>query len=481
VAQNAVDDIERASPPVGRGHVAPTAAQPRPFSLLRRQGAWRDALLRRMLAMADLGAALAASVALGVTGSGQVNHALWAALLAPVWLVFAKVAGMYDRDQRSLRHLTVDELPTLFSWSLMGTAALTLLLTVTPAGALSAGAVLRVWIVASIGGFLFRALARLLWRRITPPERVVIIGEGALAAAARRKLELFPDIHAQVTDERLLIATDLRDSPDALGNVDRVVVATSHLDEEVIAELVTFCRRRQIKLSVVPPVRGMFGTAVQLNHVADLPVMEYNTWDVSRSTLLLKRLLDLVVSAAALVALAPLLLLLTALLLVSGGWPVLFTQTRVGQHGQPFTMLKFRTMVPNAEQLLRQLVTFDELSEPMFKFARDPRVTLAGRVLRRTSLDELPQLLNVLKGDMSLVGPRPEQIELVEMYAEQHRFRLAVKPGMTGPMQIYGRGQLTFEERLAVEREYVENISIARDLRILALTVAPVVSGRGAF
>jgi lipopolysaccharide/colanic/teichoic acid biosynthesis glycosyltransferase len=108
-------------------------------------------------------------------------------------------------------------------------------------------------------------------------------------------------------------------------------------------------------------------------------------------------------------------------------------------------------------------------------------VTRIGRLLRRTSLDELPQLLNVLRGDMSLVGPRPEQVEVVDRYAEEHRLRLAVKPGLTGPMQVYGRGALTFEERLAVEREYIENLSIGRDLRLLALTLPSVVNGRGAF
>jgi lipopolysaccharide/colanic/teichoic acid biosynthesis glycosyltransferase len=117
----------------------------------------------------------------------------------------------------------------------------------------------------------------------------------------------------------------------------------------------------------------------------------------------------------------------------------------------------------------------------MFKLQDDPRVTRVGRLLRRTSLDELPQLFDVLKGDMSLVGPRPEQVELVERYTPEQLFRLAVKPGMTGPMQVYGRGQLTFDERLAVERGYVENLSFLRDLRILALTISAVVRGRGAY
>jgi exopolysaccharide biosynthesis polyprenyl glycosylphosphotransferase len=317
---------------------------------------------------------------------------------------------------------------------------------------------------------------------VTPPERVVVVGDGALVVAARRKLELFPDMHATVVCERKeVLVSDLGESPEYLREVDRILLATSSLKEELIAELVAFCRRRQIKLSVVPPVRGMFGTAVQLNHVADLPVMEYNTWDVSRSTLFLKRLLDVTVAITTLAILSPLLVLISALILVDGGRPIIFRQRRVGQGGRLFRMLKFRTMVSDAEGLLPRLVALEELTDPMFKLAPDPRVTRIGRVLRRASLDELPQLVNVLRGDMSLVGPRPEQVELVERYGEQHRFRLMVKPGMTGPMQVYGRGHLTFEERLAVEREYVENISLGRDIRILAMTVAPVVSGHGAF
>lgn len=478
----ATDSADEAQTARASGASSAARYDPRPFSLLGRQGAWRDALLRRLLALADLGAALAGSVSLGFTSSGQVNHVLWSALVAPLWLVIAKVVGLYDRDQRSLRHLTVDELPRIFTWALAGTAGLALLLAVTPAGQLSAGAAVRVWVVATLGGFVLRAAARFLWRQVVPAERVFIVGAGALSRAARRKLELFPDIHATVVGERPELTVEgLRELQDRLAEVDRILVAMSHLDEELLAELVAFCRARQIKLSVVPPARGMFGVAVELNHVADLPVMEYNTWDVSRSTLMLKRLLDVVVAATTLLLLAPFLLLIAAAILVDGGRPILFTQTRVGQHGRPFRILKFRTMVANAEQLLPQLVPFEKLEEPMFKLPRDPRATRVGRLLRRTSLDELPQLLNVLIGDMSLVGPRPEQIELVERYAEQDRVRLVVKPGMTGPMQVYGRAELTFEERLAVEREYVENISIARDLRILAMTVAPVVSGRGAF
>jgi lipopolysaccharide/colanic/teichoic acid biosynthesis glycosyltransferase len=134
-----------------------------------------------------------------------------------------------------------------------------------------------------------------------------------------------------------------------------------------------------------------------------------------------------------------------------------------------------------AEALLTDLVPFDGLADPVFKLANDPRITRVGRFLRRWSLDELPQLVNVLAGEMSLVGPRPEQVELVDRYSEeQKRIRLALKPGMTGPMQVYGRGLLTLPERLAVESDYVENLSIGRDLRILGMTMPVILARRGA-
>jgi exopolysaccharide biosynthesis polyprenyl glycosylphosphotransferase len=265
------------------------------------------------------------------------------------------------------------------------------------------------------------------------------------------------------------------------ADVDRLIVAMRSIDERLMADLVSFCRREHVKLSIVPPARGIFGTAVQLHHIADLPVVEYNTWDVSRSTLLLKRTLDIAVAGVALLLTAPLFVLTMLAIRLSDSGCAFYVQTRVGLRGREFKMFKFRTMHADAEAMLPTLVEFDTLREPVFKLTRDPRVTRLGRFLRRTSLDELPQLVNVLKGDMSLVGPRPEQVELVRKYRPEHLFRLAVKPGITGPMQVFGRGRLSFEERLAVERDYIENLSISRDLRILALTVPSVFEGRGAY
>ncbi len=161
--------------------------------------------------------------------------------------------------------------------------------------------------------------------------------------------------------------------------------------------------------------------------------------------------------------------------------PVLFRQTRVGQKGQPFRIFKFRTMTADAEEVLAQLVDFDRLTTPAFKIPNDPRVTRAGRFLRRWSLDELPQLFNVLRGEMSLVGPRPEEVALVSRYTDDQRRRLAVKPGMTGPMQVNGRGDLPFDERLALELDYIDRYSLRKDLAILIRTLPAVLSGRGAY
>jgi exopolysaccharide biosynthesis polyprenyl glycosylphosphotransferase len=310
---------------------------------------------------------------------------------------------------------------------------------------------------------------------------VLIVGEGPLAQAVVRKLELFPDIHAEIRS-RIPSCAELHERlHEVIDEVDRVIIACSELNESLLEELLPVCRANRVRLTIVPPTRGMFGTATHLTHIADLPLLDYNTWDISRTTVALKRAFDLVIALLGLVVLFPLFLLAGLATLLDSGLPIFFRQTRGGERARPFQMLKFRTMVRDAEARLPELVRFDELADPMFKLKADPRVTRVGRVLRRTSIDELPQLINVLRGDMSIVGPRPEQLDLVKRYAPEHQFRVQVKPGITGPMQVYGRGELTFDERLAVEREYVENLSLARDVRIVLITLPAVFGKRGAY
>ncbi len=196
---------------------------------------------------------------------------------------------------------------------------------------------------------------------------------------------------------------------------------------------------------------------------------------------LVKRLMDVVGAALSLVITAPLSLAIAVAIKLDSAGPVLYVQDRVGVNGRTFRLVKFRTMVQGADKQLGDLIDLTSLEEPVFKLKNDPRVTRVGRFLRRFSLDELPQFANVLRGDMSLVGPRPEEAWLVRLYSDQQRRRLAVRPGMTGPMQVNGRGDLTFAQRLQLELDYIEHYSLRRDIVILLKTIPVVLKGSGAY
>jgi len=442
---------------------------------------WRESLLRRMLAATDVLAVLFGGLSVGFLLGSNVNALFWTLTLAPIWVVLAKLLGLYDRDQRSLRHLTIDEAPLIATWALLGSIGMVLFLHWPISGSLPLAGAAHLMLATSVSAFVLRGVTRRLWRYATPPERTVIIGSGSEAETIRRKIELFPDVHLAIVAEIPEIDLEVfRSGDDPWRSVDRIIVAAASVNAETIAELSALGQRQQIRLSVVPLARTIFGAAVQISHIADLPVLEYRTWNIPRSTLFLKRLLDLSISSVALVGFVPVAAIIALAIKLDSPGPVVFSQLRAGLGQRPFHMRKFRTMVADAEEQLQEIVPFDKLSEPMFKLRDDPRVTRVGRFLRRWSLDELPQLLNVFKGEMSLVGPRPEQLDLVERYEPEHLFRLSVKPGMTGPMQINGRGVLTFDERLSIERAYIENLSLATDIRILAMTIGAVLSGKGA-
>jgi len=423
---------------------------------------WRDVRRRRLLALADC-----FSVCVAVALVLPPERAIWILAFLPVWILVAKLAGLYDADHREMRHLTVDEAPTIVAWGVVGAAAASLLGELTPAGSLSTGELAGIAAIAVVADFILRVLARAIWRASTPRERALIVGNGRLAHAMRRKLTLFTDLHMEALEPG-----------EHRSGIDRVVLAHERVDAHEVAVISELCHAHQAKLSLVSPLRSQ-ATPHQISRLAELPVFEYVTSDVSRSTMMLKRAVDLLVGIPLALIAAPFVPLIALAIWLEDRGPVLFAQHRAGLRGRPFRLFKFRTMHVGAERSLEDLL--DDLPEPMFKFRADPRVTRVGRVLRRLSLDELPQLWNLLLGDMSLVGTRPEQLELVDRYSPEHRFRLDVKPGLTGPMQVHGRGELTFEERLAVELDYVENLSIGRDLRILALTPLSVIRGTGAF
>jgi exopolysaccharide biosynthesis polyprenyl glycosylphosphotransferase len=485
-------------PPVGTTHGQGALAS----ALLsgRRPATTRkDSFRRRLLFTADLACFFVAVAAMTLVEG--TSDPLWALATLPGWLILSKAEGLYDNDHPKIWHLTTDEAPAIFHWITLSVAGTLLFIRALPDETITMESAAALYFTALGSAFAFRAVARCVWRCRVSPERALVIGSGELADTVARKLALEPGHHMTIKESRTtgpggnghgangaehptvgvgplaeLSKNDIRWLL-VEARIERVVLAVPELDEATLAKVAAACRSEGIKLSVLPPMRAMFGTAVKLSHVAEMPVIEYRTQRITWSTMALKRLFDVIASAALLVLLAPLMLMIALAVRLDSRGPALFSQPRAGRDGRPFRILKFRTMCADAEERISEVIAPDELSEPMFKLRQDPRVTRLGRFLRRTSLDELPQLFNVLKGDMSLVGPRPEEVWLVERYDETQRFRLQMRPGLTGPMQVHGRGELSFQERLAVEREYVENYNLQKDAEILFRTASAIFRG----
>ncbi len=236
-----------------------------------------------------------------------------------------------------------------------------------------------------------------------------------------------------------------------------------------------------LDLVVDPGLMEVAGPRLHMTPVDGLPMIRLTQPTFRGAGWVWKSLLDRVAAAAAVIVLAPALLVVAAAIVIEDRGPVFFRQQRVGRDGTAFGMVKFRSMVVDAERRRDHLVAVDEGAGPLFKMRRDPRVTRVGALLRRTSLDELPQLFNVVAGSMSLVGPRPPLPAEVAQYADDARRRLLVRPGMTGLWQVSGRSDLSWEETVRLDLRYVENWSPGLDLHILARTVAAVVTGRGAY
>ena len=338
-----------------------------------------------------------------------------------------------------------------------------------------------------------RGLLRSSWKWLVGPATAVVIGPPAPAALIARRVTTHPETHltliGYLSPAAAPDAGDLKrlGAPDDISRiarshqVERVIVTEENMTEAAAEQLIEECKGEGLGLTFLPRHHGILGPGIELNRLAELPVLDFRFSDPPHSTMMLKRVLDAAVSALALLFCLPLFAAISVLIALDSGRPVLFRQRRAGRMGRPFTVIKFRTMVPDAEERLAELVDLSALDEPAFKIANDPRVTRVGRLLRRTSLDELPQLLNVLRGEMSLVGPRPEEEAVVALYDERQRARLSMRPGVTGPMQVYGRGDLSFEERLALERDYLDNVSITGDLAILLRTPRAMIRGEGAY
>jgi exopolysaccharide biosynthesis polyprenyl glycosylphosphotransferase len=478
---------------------ASPAPEPRPESAAGRLGLTgpdgsrrRGAMLRRLLAGGDwVALAGALCVVTATTSTTDIATLFWAMLFSPAWILVVKLHGLYDNDHRRIRHSTLDELPSLVSTSVVGTLVLDGLLALSPVGPLSPTSAIAVGLGTLVGSFVLRGVLRFFWHRLTGLAAGVVVGPAAAVDMVARRVSTHPETRLALVgylsqgDEA---ATELP-RLGSLGDiariaydyeVERVVVTEHDLSEPAVEHLIEECKGAGLALTFLPQHYGLLGPGIELNRLAELPVLDFRFSDPSRSTEAMKRAMDVVISATSLVLLSPLLIAIAIAILVDSGRPVFFRQRRAGKDGVPFTMLKFRTMVPDAEERLGELVDLAKLDQPAFKIVNDPRVTRIGRVLRRFSVDELPQLINVLLGKMSLVGPRPEAENVVALYDERQRGRLAIKPGITGPMQVYGRSDLTFEERLAMERDYLDNLSVLNDLSILMRTPRAVVRGEGA-
>jgi exopolysaccharide biosynthesis polyprenyl glycosylphosphotransferase len=265
------------------------------------------------------------------------------------------------------------------------------------------------------------------------------------------------------------------------GEVDEVYISLPvRSGYEEIQNIAHLCEGAAIPVHLVADLFPMRVATSRLMHLEDIPLLNLSTIPEAHGKVLMKRTLDLVGSTALILVLSPMLLLLAILVKLDSKGPVFFLQERVGQNQRRFKMIKYRSMVTNAEEIKASLMAMNEQDGPVFKITNDPRITRLGRFIRRYSLDEFPQLFNVWRGEMSLVGPRPPIPSEVEQYTWSQRRRLSIKPGMTGPWQVSGRNMIGFEEWVEMDLAYIDSWSIGLDFLILLKTFRAVVAGRGA-
>ncbi len=348
---------------------------------------------------------------------------------------------------------------------------------------------LLLWVsVVGLRHFVFRRLAV----REEPLDEALILGIGAmgrltgehLAEHGRRRVTgylAFSNEHATPN------------SPQPLGRVEQLEKVLCEVPVDVVyiagnvqkhgqemQAAIKLCERFGIPFALpAHPFRMDRARAEDSHAVAD-GYLHFVTHAPRPHQMAIKRLFDIAASAAGLLVLSPLLITVALLIKLTSRGPIFFKQKRVGLHGKTFNMLKFRSMVVNAEELKEKLQALNEQTGPVFKIKNDPRITGIGRFIRKYSIDELPQLLNVLRGEMSVVGPRPPLPKEVEKYAAWQRRRLSVRPGLTCIWQVSGRNQISFEEWMYLDMQYIDNWSLMTDLRLILKTVPVVITGSGA-
>lgn len=456
----------------------------------------RDSIFRRALLGADVLAIICALfLASALTGGAVGRVALECLVAVPLLLIAAKLAGLYDRDEMLLRKTTLDEAPQLFQLATLCSLTIWLgasLLAVAPVDHAQA---LLLWGGLTALLISARALARAIAIRVTPSERCLFIGDESSAQIVGAKLEESCGINAEVVahldmDQVAPWSTDAFSAPRLAEihdlaralDIHRAIVAPGWGAEADAGETLNLVRTLKaigVRVSVLPRMLEVVGSSVEFDEIHGVTLMGVRRFELTRSSALVKRLFDLLGALIGLIAMAPLMLLFALSIKLNSRGPVFFLQRRVGRHGRRFYMLKFRTMVDGADELKDQLRDRNEAQEGLFKIAADPRVTRVGGLLRKTALDELPQLLNIVKGEMSLVGPRPLVVEEDERIAGWNRRRLELMPGITGPWQILGPARVPLKEMVALDYLYVANWSLWADVKLLLRTVPHVVGRRG--
>ena len=462
----------------------------------RSRAMYRWSLLRQLLGAADLVAGLATGVVAAVAlDLGGVAHLAFVAATGALWLGLCFGSGLSARaDLRTWASGVPDAARLLataviVSWALVGLGV-------------AAGAGFRPAVALAAAGLalasgLLRAMVRAYVHRLAPlRQRTLIVGSGYVAAqladALRRHSEVGLEAIGIVDDELFDVdGLDLPwlgrmdDLPSILRDhaIDRVIFAFSRSGHDDLLGGLRVCRDAGVAIDVVPRLFEFLDGAQALDGVGGLPLLSIGVPQLGRASQGAKRALDVVVAGAALIALAPVFGLIALAIKLTSRGPVFFRQPRAGRGGETFLVWKFRSMYADAEARKAELAAANEHGDGlMFKIAKDPRITPVGRLLRRTSLDELPQLINVVAGTMSLVGPRPlihaEADHLVE---DWHVRRLDLRPGITGLWQISGRSDVSFREMVRLDYQYVAGWSVARDIEILLATFPAVLGARGAY
>jgi exopolysaccharide biosynthesis polyprenyl glycosylphosphotransferase len=460
----------------------------------------RGWLVRRLLLTADL-IGLLSALALAEWVANRHNNVglldVRAEILAflaslPCWVVIAKVYGLYDRDQARTDHSTVDDFPAVFHLVTVCTFVFWVAAQLTGTAHPTPTKLIIFWAAAIVLTTVGRAVARFTARRnFAYLQNAVIVGAGDVGQLVAKKILNHPEyginlvgfIDSQPKERReglghlaLLGGTDRLPAVIRFFDVERVIIAFSNEGHAATLDLVREMKDRDVQVDIVPRLFELVGPGVEIHTVEGLPVVGLPPLYLSYSSRLLKRCVDLVTSIIGLVVLSPLFLVIAVVIKIDSAGPVFFRQQRMSTNDRSFRIWKFRTMVSDAEERKAGVAHLNRHLAPngdprMFKIAGDPRVTRIGRWLRRYSLDELPQLLNVLVGQMTLVGPRPLILDEDRHVRDWARRRLDLKPGITGLWQVMGRDGIPFAEMTRLDYVYVTNWSLWYDIKLLALTV----------